>query len=229
MAVITGFESELRHSSTIMDSMYQFRYKVFHHRLGWSVNSEHGKEIDHYDKLNPYYVVDFNQQGRVDACWRILPTTGAYMLKDTFPQLLSGHAAPSAPNIWELSRFAVDSRAADNNKQAALNDLTYMLLQQGYLFAKNQGIERYITVTSVAMERMLLNAGLRLIRFAAFLWIGYLIALAIINQAFPPPLPPSAPSSSALQAKTTPLLMPPRKQAPNGRCCYQLACHRTAV
>jgi signal transduction histidine kinase len=38
---------------------------------------------------------------------------------------------------------------------------------------------------------------LRLIRFAAFLWIGYLIALALINQAFPPPhptpLPPSAP------------------------------------
>jgi signal transduction histidine kinase len=31
---------------------------------------------------------------------------------------------------------------------------------------------------------------LRLIRFAAFLWIGYLIALALINQAFPPP-PPS--------------------------------------
>ena len=30
---------------------------------------------------------------------------------------------------------------------------------------------------------------LRLIRFAAFLWIGYLIALALINQAFPPPRP----------------------------------------
>jgi len=29
---------------------------------------------------------------------------------------------------------------------------------------------------------------LRLIRFAAFLWIGYLIALALLNQAFPPPM-----------------------------------------
>lgn len=166
MAVITGFANELQLSPTILDSMYQFRHKVFHNRLGWSVNTDNGKEIDDFDKLNPYYVVDFNHQGSVDACWRILPTTGAYMLKDTFPQLLAGHAAPSADNIWELSRFAVDSRCGDNNKQAALNDLTYMLLQQGYLFAKNHGIDRYITVTSVAMERMLLNAGLQLIRFA---------------------------------------------------------------
>lgn len=34
---------------------------------------------------------------------------------------------------------------------------------------------------------------LRLIRFAAFLWIGYLIALALINQAFPPPVPSPPP------------------------------------
>jgi acyl homoserine lactone synthase len=146
--------------------MYRFRYQVFRHRLGWSVDTDGEREHDHYDTLNPYYVVDFNHQGQVDACWRILPTTGHYMLKDTFPQLLAGHAAPSDDNIWELSRFAVDARTGDNQRQATLNDLTYMLLQQGYLFAKNQGIERYITVTSVAMERMLLNAGLRLIRFA---------------------------------------------------------------
>jgi signal transduction histidine kinase len=35
---------------------------------------------------------------------------------------------------------------------------------------------------------------LRLIRFAAFLWIGYLIALALINQAFPPTRPLPLPS-----------------------------------
>ena len=166
MAVITGFANELRQSESILNSMYEFRHQVFHRRLGWNVNIENGKEFDHFDTLNPYYVADFNQQGKVDACWRILPTTGSYMLKDTFPQLLAGHNAPCAENIWELSRFAVDAKKGDNNKQATLNDLTYMLLQQGYLFAKNHHIERYITVTSVAMERMLLNAGLRLIRFA---------------------------------------------------------------
>jgi signal transduction histidine kinase len=37
---------------------------------------------------------------------------------------------------------------------------------------------------------------LRLIRFAAFLWIGYLIALALINQAFPPPHSSPPPSSA---------------------------------
>ena len=146
--------------------MYQFRHRVFHRRLGWEVNIENNKEYDYYDTLNPYYVADFDQQGHVDACWRILPTTGDYMLKDTFPQLLAGHAAPCAANIWELSRFAVEARNGENTRQAALNDLAYMLLQQGYLFAKNQKIERYITVTSVAMERMLLNAGLHLNRFA---------------------------------------------------------------
>jgi signal transduction histidine kinase len=37
---------------------------------------------------------------------------------------------------------------------------------------------------------------LRLIRFAAFLWIGYLIALTLINQAFPPPHPSPPPPSA---------------------------------
>jgi signal transduction histidine kinase len=35
--------------------------------------------------------------------------------------------------------------------------------------------------------------AVRLIRFAAILWIGYVVVLALINQAFPAPLPPQQP------------------------------------
>ena len=38
MAVISGFASELQHNVSILESMYQFRHRVFHRRLGWEVN-----------------------------------------------------------------------------------------------------------------------------------------------------------------------------------------------
>ena len=34
--------------------------------------------------------------GTLRGCWRLLPTEGPYMLKDSFPELLHGAEAPDA-------------------------------------------------------------------------------------------------------------------------------------
>ena len=52
-------------------------------------------------------LADEGEEDEVLGCWRLLPTTGPNMLKDTFPQLLHGHPAPHQTDVWELSRFAV--------------------------------------------------------------------------------------------------------------------------
>jgi len=44
-------------------------------------------------------------EGRVDACTRLLPTTGPYLLCDVFANLIDGEPPRDAP-IWESTRRA---------------------------------------------------------------------------------------------------------------------------
>lgn len=164
MTIYFGKADEQQYDHATLYNMFRFRHKIFHDRLKWDVNSLHGMEYDEFDALNPYHMIATDQQGQVEACWRILPTSGPYMLKDTFPELLCGEAAPQQDNIWELSRFAVAPGDNSGTGQAALNELTFDMLKRGYDFAIEQDISQYVTVTSVALERVLLHVGLPLRR-----------------------------------------------------------------
>jgi acyl homoserine lactone synthase len=98
--------------------------------------------------------------GSIEGCWRLLPTTDDYMLKDTFPQLLQGERAPSDPHIWELSRFAVDAGAGEAAVQAPLGTVTMGMIRRLYDFAVEHQVAQFVTVTSVALERLLKRTGL---------------------------------------------------------------------
>jgi acyl homoserine lactone synthase len=137
---------------------------VFFNKLGWDVETRDKLEFDLFDTLNPVYMLAKRPQGDIEGCWRLLPTTGAYMLKDTFPQLLQGAPAPCDPGVWELSRFAVEAGAGSavepGAAQAPLNDVTMEMVRRLYDFARERKIERFVTVTSVALERLLKRTGL---------------------------------------------------------------------
>ena len=148
-----------------LNKLFRFRHKVFYEHLGWDVGTENGMERDFYDQLNPIYMVARNHRNEIEACARLLPTSGSYMLKDTFPQLLCGEEAPQDPLIWELSRFAVVPSNSTEYTQAILSSLTFDMLRSIYNFARQHGIQRYILVTSAALERLLKRAGLPLYRF----------------------------------------------------------------
>ncbi|HEC28993.1 MAG TPA: GNAT family N-acetyltransferase [Gammaproteobacteria bacterium] len=149
----------------MLNGMFCLRYRVFHERLGWQVNCENGMEKDDFDCLDPTYLVARNEAREVEGCWRILPTTGAYMLKDIFPQLLCGEQAPEDENILELSRFAVAPVNARENVQAAVNTVTLEMIRSVFDFAERHGIKQYVTVTSVAMERLMKRIGIPMDRF----------------------------------------------------------------
>jgi len=165
MTIYFGKADERIYDHNTLFSMFRFRHKIFHDRLKWDVNSLHGMEFDEFDLLNPYHMIATDENNHVEACWRIMPTTGPYMLKDTFSQLLRNDAAPQQDNIWELSRFAVAPNDNSGSAQAILNELTYKMFQQSYTFATRMGISSYVTVTSVAVERMLTHAGFPMRRF----------------------------------------------------------------
>lgn len=162
--VLAGGEMPLFDPVTLI-RMFAFRHRIFHERLGWEVTSDHGMEYDHFDELNPVYLLARDQRKLVEGCWRILPTTGPYMLKDTFPQLLCGQDAPAAEDIWELSRFAVEPAEGAECQQAQLNRVAMDMMRSAYEFAIEHGISRYVTVTSVALERLMKKAGVPLYRF----------------------------------------------------------------
>ena len=151
--------------ASVLHGVLSLRHKVFSERLGWDVNSDNGMEYDFFDVMNPVFIVAKDECDQVEGCWRALPTTGPYMLRDTFPQLLRGEEIPNDPSVWELSRFAV-SVEDGKGSQAAVSPVTIMLLYEAYNYAVKHGIKSYVTVTSVALERMLKRmVGVPLRRF----------------------------------------------------------------
>lgn len=150
-----------RHTLT---SMYHLRHRVFKEKLGWNVSSSNGEEVDEYDRLDPYYMVVMERDKAI-ACWRLLPTSGKYMLSHTFTQLLRGDLPPSDKNIWELSRFAVLSPDKHCKAQIQLNQVAFEMFAQLIQFADRQHISQYVTVMSRSVERLMLHNGISLTRF----------------------------------------------------------------
>jgi len=153
-----GFDAET------LRRMFAFRRQVFSDRLGWEVGTHDDLEFDLFDTMNPVYMLARDNHGDIEGCWRLMPTTDTYMLKDTFPQLLRGEPVPSDARVWELSRFAVDACEGAGPVQAPLNAVTYEMIRRLYEFARTCGVERFVTVTSVALERLLKRTGLPITR-----------------------------------------------------------------
>lgn len=160
-----------------LHSIYQLRAKVFSGRLGWEVAVLGGMEIDGYDALDPYYMMMRNSAQRVVGCWRLLPTTGPYMLKDTFPELLHGKQAPEHEQVWELSRFAIENASDGSRFGFAENAMNAM--REVVRFADENGIRQYVTVTTTAIERLLRHAGIEMSRFGPPVRIGIEEAVAL--------------------------------------------------
>lgn len=157
--------------------MYRLRHEVFHDRLGWDVNSDNGMEHDEFDEANPVYVLAKGEENEVMGCWRMLPTTGPNMLKDTFPQLLHGQPAPQQSNVWELSRFAVTSDRRDSTN-CNFSALPIQMMQSLYKFARHNGIVRYVTVTTVAVEKLISKSGVNVSRLGPPVKIGRVMTVA---------------------------------------------------
>jgi acyl homoserine lactone synthase len=161
----------------LINEMYRLRARVFHGRLGWEIPTIAGMEIDGYDALGPYYMLIQGEDGRLRGCWRLMPTEGPNMLKDTFPQLLHGAAAPVGRQIWELSRWAIET---DGEEQTfGFTDMTIRAIQEVMRFAQRMGITHYVTVTTTPIERMLRRAGLDISRLGSPLQIGVERAVAL--------------------------------------------------
>lgn len=150
-------------------NMYRLRAQVFKERMGWSVPIMSGMEIDGYDALEPYYMLISEPGGKVRGCCRLLPTEGPYMLRDTFPELLHGRPAPEGKSVWELSRFAIET---DGAQSFGFAELALDSMREMVEFGDRMGIDRFVIVTTTAIERLLRRAGISIARLGPALRIG---------------------------------------------------------
>jgi acyl homoserine lactone synthase len=158
--------------------MHRLRYRVFKERLGWDVEVSGDMEIDEFDACRPAYLLQTDDEDRIQGCVRLLPTTGPTMLRDTFPLLLDGQRAPASDTIWESSRFGVDLRSRDEKTGRSIAKATYELFAGMIEFGLMRQLTDIVTVTDARMERILCRARWPLRRLGSPRAIGKTLAIA---------------------------------------------------
>ena len=177
MKVVAIARSAHSKNSELALGMHSLRRRVFKDRLDWTVSVSAGLETDHYDLLASNYLLVLERRA-VIGCVRLLPTTGANMLANTFSVLLDGRPAPASARIWESSRFCVDNQKIDAMAGNGLRLATYLLFAAMIEWGRHRGLEAIATVTDLRMERILRRAGWGLARLGEPHQIGTTKAVA---------------------------------------------------
>jgi len=164
--LVAGSAAKLQ--SSMMADVGRYRRKVFVERLGWPLRCDNGCEFDQFDRPDTVYVVALGEDGRLVGTARLLPTTRPYLLGTVFGELLGGLPAPCSPRIWELSRFAaVDFKAGNASAPGQFSSpVAFQLLKTSMACARSHGARRLVSVSPLAAERLLRNAGIRSHRVA---------------------------------------------------------------
>ncbi|MEZ5669114.1 MAG: acyl-homoserine-lactone synthase [Alphaproteobacteria bacterium] len=162
----------------LMQQMFELRYRVFYERMGWDVTVDNGREIDRYDSLSPYYFLALDDSERVIGTWRLLPTTGPYMLPDIFSVLMDGEPVPRSARIWECSRFAIEDDGNGEHSAQQIHRITGELFCGLIEYCLEMGIDEVVTVYDLRIARLLPRIGCQPVWKTAIKRIGVTAALA---------------------------------------------------
>lgn len=151
--IITPERYERRRAA--LQEMFAQRHRVFVERMGWQVESVDGLERDDFDALQPTYLLAWSDLGQLVGSWRLLPTTGRYMLRDVFGDVLAGRTPPCDSAIWETSRFAVETKLSGTAASKIVSRITVEMFCGLIEHSIASGIERILTVYDRRIARIL--------------------------------------------------------------------------
>lgn len=144
----------------ILAEVYKLRARVFSDRLGWAVDVQDGMEIDQYDNLNPMHLVCLDDDGEVVGCMRLLQTTGPHMLTDIFIDLLDGEPPLRSAQVWEATRFCIDTQKLKGGKiKNSISYYTSELMIGVFEYAQKAGITDIVGVVDPVMNRIMKRSG----------------------------------------------------------------------
>lgn len=150
---------ELKTRPDLRKALHRLRYRVFHERLRWRVSVHDDLERDGFDELNALYLLAYDDHETLVGTWRMLPTTGPYMLRDVFPVLLDGNEAPCDVGIWEGSRLAVDCRSHRKDGMGTPGRLTGEIFAAVVEFGLALELSEVVTVYDQRIARLLPRIG----------------------------------------------------------------------
>ncbi|OWV81792.1 acyl-homoserine-lactone synthase [Rhizobium sp. R634] len=143
------------------DDMFRARAAVFRDRLGWQVDVRDEWERDRYDETeDPVYIVTQGPSGTLTGSLRLLPTTGATMLKSEFRQFFDEPIDVDSPTTWECTRFCVHPLAGQIDQNSSRTVATELLSGLCDL-ALDTGIESIVGVYDAAMTGVYRRIGWR--------------------------------------------------------------------
>ncbi|MCB1312542.1 MAG: GNAT family N-acetyltransferase [Sedimentitalea sp.] len=145
---------------SVLREMHRLRARVFEGRLGWDVKVRDGMERDMYDDLNPAHVVSLDDGGHVVGCMRLLQTTGPHMLADVFSSILDGEPPLRSAQLWEATRFCVDTKRLTTGKtRNSISYVTSEVMVGAFEYAMKAGVRDAVAVIDPVMNRVLTRSG----------------------------------------------------------------------
>lgn len=140
----------------VMPQMLRLRYREFKERQDYDIPTFKYMEYDTYDTPATVYVVWRDDDGIVHGCSRMAPTDRAYMIEDLWPDMVTSMPLPSQADIWESSRFCIDSGLPAAMRQR----IKLEILQAKIEYALTAGIKGMIGVMPPLIWRaVFVNSG----------------------------------------------------------------------
>ncbi|MBK8455769.1 MAG: GNAT family N-acetyltransferase [Phyllobacteriaceae bacterium] len=97
---------ELRAEPELWTSVHSLRHEIFVDEMGWEeIRRPDSLELDQFDHDDAVHHLAI-RNGALAGYQRMLPTTRPFLLSEVLTDLCEG-PPPSAPSIWELTRYAV--------------------------------------------------------------------------------------------------------------------------
>ncbi len=163
----------------IMSQIWAFRYQVFCKEKKWIPENVDEIDIDQFDASDVKHFACLNDHDLVVGYFRLLPTTGSYMLKDIFPVLMGGKSCPNNSETMEVSRFVINRDLADDrNEHNNVAKVTSALLITLFEYAALNNVKAIVGVCDISFEKILRRAGLLTVRYSAPMKIGNCLAVA---------------------------------------------------
>lgn len=159
MIIVIDALNQADHAQTLRE-MHRLRARVFRDRLGWDVTVVNGEERDRFDSLDPAHIVCLDGDGDVVGCMRLLQTTGPHMLADVFAPLLDGEPPLRSAQLWEATRFCVDTTKLGRGRGPnTIAGVTSEVMIGAFEYAMEAGVEDAVAVIDPVMNRVLKRSG----------------------------------------------------------------------
>ncbi len=139
-----------------LPAQFRLRHRIFVERQRWNLSSFRGMEYDQYDTPATQYLIWRELNGEARGIARLNPTDRPYMFKEIFADHFEVDDIPSAPDVWEGTRFGVDRGLDAGSRNRIIAELLCACLEYGL----SAGIRQYLVLMPlVVLKRTFPNMG----------------------------------------------------------------------